>query len=98
MGFLDAFADELVKTAAAPEGALHSLARRLPGLAAVGGGGAALGYTFGRRKGERQGVQEGVAVTGDVARRAYRAGVERGAEQMRDAVLQAGGASSGEGQ
>lgn len=94
MGFLEAFADELVKTAAAPEGALHSLVRRLPGLAAVGGGGAALGYAFGRRKGERQGV----AATGDVAQRAYSAGLERGAEEMRDAMLQAGGGSSGAGQ
>ena len=93
MGFLDAFADELVKTAAAPEGALHSLVRRLPGLAAVGGGGAAVGYTLGRRKGERQGLQEGAAATGDVAQRAYRAGAERGAEEMRDALMQAGGGS-----
>jgi hypothetical protein len=91
MEFLEAFADELVKTAAAPEGVLHGLVRRLPGLAAVGGGGAAVGYTLGRRKGERQGIQEGVAATGDVAQRAYRAGLQRGAEAMREAVQQAGG-------
>jgi hypothetical protein len=92
MGFLDAFADEILKTAGAA-GALRGIGRRLPGLAAVGGGGAAVGYALGKRKGERQGLDEGAAVTGDVAERAYRAGVERGAS-LREALMQAGGEPS----
>jgi hypothetical protein len=93
MGFLEGFADELMKTAAA-EGALPGIARRLPrfaGLAAVGGGAAALGHALGKRKGEQQGIEEGASVADDVAQRAYRAGVERGASAMREAMLQAGG-------
>lgn len=100
MGFFDAFLDELEKTAAAaPEGALQALGRRLPrlaGIAAVGAGGAAVGHELGRRKGERQGMGEGVALTRNAARQAYSAGVERGAEEMRDALLQSGGAPSEE--
>ena len=93
MGFIEGFADELVKTAAA-EGALRGIARRLPrfaGLAAVGGGGAALGHALGQRKGEQRGIAEGASLADDVAQRAYRAGVERGASAMRDAMLQDGG-------
>lgn len=97
MGFFDGFVDELVKTAAAPEGALKGLVRRLPGvasLAAVGTGGAVLGNAYGKRKGEKKGLGEGLAVGRDAAQRAYRAGVEQGAEEMRDALVrpQGGGA------
>lgn len=98
MGFFDGLMDELMKTAAAPEGALKGLVRRLPGvasLAAVGTGGAVLGNAYGKRKGERKGIGEGLAVGQDAARQAYRAGVEQGAGEMRDALL---GQQNGSGQ
>jgi hypothetical protein len=88
MAFLEAFVDELTKTAR-KESVLRRLGGRLPalaGMAAVGGGGAALGHALGKRKG----IEEGTALTRDVAQRAYRAGVagvEGGARAMRDAML-----------
>ena len=92
MAFIEAFADELTK-AAASEGMLHRLGGRLPAIArmaAVGGGAAAVGHAVGKRSGEREGIEEGTSLTGDVAQRAYRAGVQRGALAMRDAMMDAG--------
>jgi hypothetical protein len=91
MAFIEAFADELTKAAAA-EGMLRRLSGRLPAIArmaAVGGGAAAVGHAVGKRRGEREGIEEGTAVTGDVARRAFRDGVQRGALAMRDAMMEA---------
>jgi hypothetical protein len=89
MAFIAAFADELTK-AAGGESALRRLGGRLPalaGLAAVGSGGAVVGHALGKRKGEREGLREGSAFTGDVAQRAFREGVERGALAMRAAMM-----------
>lgn len=96
MAFIEAFADELTKVAAPhlPEGLMQRLGKRAPALArmtAVGGGAAALGHAFGKRTGERQGIEEGTVMTGDVAERAYRVGVQRGALAMRDAMMRAAG-------
>lgn len=96
MAFIEAFADELTKMAAPhlPEGLMQRLTKRAPSLArmtAVGGGAAALGHVLGKRTGERQGIEEGTVMTGDVAQRAYRMGVERGAVAMRDAMMRAAG-------
>jgi hypothetical protein len=93
MAFIEAFQDELTKTAG-KEGALRRLGGKLPalaGMAAVGGGGAAVGHALGKRKGESEGLQEGTALTGDVAQRAFREGVQRGASAMRDAMLHGAG-------
>jgi len=91
MRFFDSFVDELQKTAArTPAGALHRLRAKLPGalgLTAVAGGGAAVGHALGRKKGERQGIEEGAAAAGDVAARAYRTGLQRGALAMREALI-----------
>lgn len=82
--FFDGFADELLKTAM-PQ--LGPLAKKIGGIAAVGGAGALAGHHFGKKTGERQGVQEGAAMTGDIAQRAYRVGVQRGAAAMRNAMI-----------
>jgi hypothetical protein len=94
MAFMEAFVEELTKTAG-KESALRRLGTKLPalaGMAAVGGGGAAVGHALGKRRGEREGVAEGTALTGDVAERSYRLGVQRGAAAMRNAMLEASGA------
>ncbi len=96
MGFIEGFSDELKKTAAAA-GPLRGIARQIPrfaGLAAVGGGGAALGHGLGKRQGERKGLAESAALTDDIAQRAYRAGMEHEDSAIRDAMLQAGGGAS----
>lgn len=93
MAFIEAFVNELTKTAG-PQSALRRLGGKVPalaGMAAMGAGGAAVGRALGKRTGEREGLQEGTALTGDVAQRAFREGVQRGASAMRDAMLNAVG-------
>jgi hypothetical protein len=91
MAFIEAFIDELTKTGAA-ESVIRQLGEKLPGFAraaAVGVPAGMVGHALGKRKGEREGIEEGTTLTGDVAKKAYRAGVQRGAEAMRDAMVQA---------
>jgi hypothetical protein len=87
MEFMNAFADELTKTAAGPLGELGGMAiRGLRGpvgkgvlaAGAAGGGGLALGASKGREKG----MMEGTAQMDEGMRAAYTMGVRRGAQAM----------------
>ena len=92
MAFLDGFVDELVKTGAArvPLSLLSRLGHMMPGAAKTVGIGAGLGgagYIVGRKKGEEKGIQEGAEGLEQGMEQAYSAGVQRGAQAMREMIL-----------
>lgn len=81
------FADELLKTGG-PASMLSEIGRMPRGIKALGLAGAGLGaYEAGRVGGRKRGRQEGVTAVRDVAERAYKAGVIRGATAMRQHII-----------
>lgn len=85
---LNAFAEELIKTAFhIPGGLIKALPKIGLGLAGAGAVGLG-GERIGEHRGEEHGIQEGAEQMEGGMRQAYIAGVQRGALAMRNAVLQ----------